>query len=246
MERVAFLVDGSERPIQCLLNPESLVVRRLAGLSPRRSGGGLITGTRLADDPLLVTGGGRTEIELDLLFDVTLSGVLIESENVRDLTRPFWDLAENQAQPDGYGAPRVVRFVWGKAWSVTAVVAAVSERFESFTTTGVPQRSWLRMRLIRIGEPDEVAAGTEPEEPASAAGTRFEIPELPDDRLTFHEVLGSEDESVERLDEIAMQYYGDPALWRVIAQYNGIADPIRIPPPQVLRIPPIELVRTVG
>lgn len=246
MERVAFLVEDSERPIQCLLNPDSLVVRRLAGIGQRRTAGGLVTGTRLADDPLLVTGGGRTEIELDLLFDVTLSGVLIESENVRELTGPFWDLAENSAQPDDYGAPRVVRFVWGKTWNVTAVVGAVSERFESFTTTGVPQRSWLRMRLVRTGEPEEVATGGDTDLEPPPIGTQFDIPVVPEDQLIFHQVLGSEDEPVERLDEIAERYYGDPGLWRVIAQYNGISDPIRIPPPQSLRIPPIELVRALG
>lgn len=246
MERVAFLVEESAQPIQCLLNPDSLVVRRLAGLGPRRTAGGLATGTRLADDPVLVTGGGRTEIELDLLFDVTLSGAMVESENVRDLTGPFWDLAENHDQPDAYGAPRVVRFVWGKAWNVTAVVAAVSERFESFTTTGVPQRSWLRMRLIRTGDPTELAvqAGDEATPPTTV--THFDIPPVPDDQLIFHELLGSEDEPVERIDEIATRYYGDPGLWRAIAQYNGIADPLRIPPPKVLRIPPLALVRPVG
>lgn len=241
MERVAFLLEETARPIHCLLNPDSLVVRRLAGLRTRRTGGGLITGARLSDDPLLATGGGRTEMELDLLFDVTLPGVEIPSGSVRDLTRPFWELAENSPQADGYGAPRFVRFVWGKTWNVTAVVAAVSERFESFTTTGVPQRSWLRMRLVRA---DERAEGGE--EAAPAPGTHFDIPQVPDDQLTFHEVIGSEDQPAERLDEIASRYYGEPALWRAIAQYNGVADPLHVPPPRVLRIPPIEAVRALG
>ncbi len=242
MERVAFLLEETARPIQCLLNPGSLVVRRLAGLRPRRTAGGLLTGTRLSDDPLLVTGGGRTEIELDLLFDVTLPGVELTIENVRDLTRPFWELAENSTQPDEYGAPRVVRFVWGKTWNVTAVVAAVSERFEQFTTTGVPQRSWLRMRLVRTAE-EEAVGGDGTTEGEAAPATHFEIPVVPDDQLTFHEVMGSEDEPAERLDEIANRYYGDPGLWRVIAQYNGVADPAHIPPPRILRIPPIQAVK---
>jgi hypothetical protein len=244
MERVAFLLEESAEPIRCLLNPDSVVVRRLAGIGTRRTAGGLATGTRLSDDPLLVTGGGRTEIELDLLFDVTLPGVAVESGNVRDLTGPFWDLAENAARPDGYGAPRIVRFVWGKTWNVPAVVVAVSERFESFTIAGVPQRSWLRMRLLRSSEPEPAPVATA--EPPPAPGTQFEIPELPDDQLTFHEVLGSEEQPAERLDQIAALYYGEPGLWRAIAQYNGVPDPTRIPPPRILRIPPIEAVRSLG
>jgi len=246
MERVAFLPDETGQPIHCLLNPNSVVVKRLAGLDRRRTWGGLVTGTRLTDDPLLVTGGGRTEIEVDLLFDITLPGVVVASGDVRELTRPFWDLAENAAQPDDYGTPRRVRFVWGKTWNIPAVVAAIAERFERFTSTGVPERSWLRMRLIRTGEVTDAAAATEPAAPTAAAGTQFEIPDVPDDQVTFHPIIGSEDQPAERLDEIATQYYGEPGLWRALAQFNGISDPLNVPPPQVLRIPPIEAIRSIG
>jgi hypothetical protein len=51
----------------------------------------------------------------DLLFDVAVSGSNIQTEDVRDLTRPLWDLAENVAGDDGFGRLRLVRFVWGKA-----------------------------------------------------------------------------------------------------------------------------------
>ena len=72
------------------------------------------------------------------------------------------------------------------------------------------------------------------------------LPDIPEDQITFHEVTGGEDEPVERLDEIATQYYGEPGLWRVIAVYNGIADPLQIPPPRILRIPPASAVRALA
>ncbi|HEV8516315.1 MAG TPA: hypothetical protein VGQ47_01590 [Candidatus Limnocylindrales bacterium] len=243
MERVCFLIEATGERLGCLLNPESVVVRRQAGLRARRSAGGLLTGTRLADDPLLATGGGRTELELDLLFDVTLAGSSITSENVQDLTRPLWQLAENVVGPDGYGAPRQVRFVWGKAWNVPVVVAAIAERFERFTTTGVPERSWLRMRLLRVGEAVVGPTTTqEPGEPGPPPDTT--LPEVPDDQLTYHEVVaGGGDAAGERLDDIAARYYGEPGLWRVLAAFNGIADPLRIPPPPVIRIPPLSAIR---
>jgi hypothetical protein len=59
MERVAFLIEDTGQRIGCLLNPESLVVRRTAGVQPRRSAGGALTGTSLPDDPLLFTEIGR-------------------------------------------------------------------------------------------------------------------------------------------------------------------------------------------
>ena len=35
MERVAFIVDATGERIDCLLNPETLAVRRQAGVRPR-------------------------------------------------------------------------------------------------------------------------------------------------------------------------------------------------------------------
>lgn len=154
MERVAFLIEATNQRLGCLLNPESLTLRRQAGIVPRRSATGQLTGAGLADDPLLFTGGGRTELELDLLFDVALAGSSIASEDVRDLTGPLWRLAENSAgdDPAGRNSPPRVRFIWGKAWNIPGVVVAVAERLEHFTAAGVPRRSWLRLRLLRSEE----------------------------------------------------------------------------------------------
>ena len=70
MERIAFLVDATGERIDCLVNPETLVVRRLAGVRPAALPGAVVGGG--VDDTLLFTGGGRTELVLDLLFDVDL------------------------------------------------------------------------------------------------------------------------------------------------------------------------------
>jgi Contractile injection system tube protein len=246
MERVAFIVERTGERIDCLLNPDTVVVRRSAGLRTRRTAGGLVTGTRLADDPLLATGGGRTEIELELLFDATIAGEeALPSGNVQDLTRQLWDLSENAVGDDDYGRPREVRFVWGKTWNVLALVAAVAERFERFTMTGVPERSWLHLRLARVGEPIVPQAEAPEAAPGSEAPGPMTIPEVPEDQLTFHEVVGGEDAPAERLDEIAARYYGEPGLWRAIAVYNSVADPLAFPPPRVLRIPPIDAIRAL-
>ena len=72
MERVTFLVERTGERIPCLLNPESLEVRRSAGIVRRRGVGGAVIGNPRTDDPLVATGGGITEYELKLLFDVDL------------------------------------------------------------------------------------------------------------------------------------------------------------------------------
>jgi len=73
VERVAFVVEDTQQRLTCLLNPNTVVMRRVAAVRPQESVSGSFTGTGLSDDPLLYTGGGRTELELDLLFDVSLA-----------------------------------------------------------------------------------------------------------------------------------------------------------------------------
>jgi hypothetical protein len=228
-ERVAFIVESTGERIGCMLNPETVVMRRWAGLRRRRSLGGAAGGSRLADDPLLFTGGGVTEIWLDLLFDVTLSGSTIQSTDVRDLTRPIWQLAESGEQVDGYGRPPVVSFFWGRAWNVRAVVAAVAERFEQFAAGGAPRRSWMRLQLLRVNELEAAEAGA----PAEEAVDVYQVE-------GGGVAPGEEQEATapgQRLDELAQRYYGDASLWRLIAEANGIDDPLSVPAGQVLRIP---------
>ena len=256
MERACFLLEETGQRLSCLLNPDSLVVRRVAGVRTRRSIGGRLTGAGLSDDPVLFTGGGTTHLELDLLFDTQLDGSSVVTTDVQDLTRPLWELAENVASVDGAARLRTVRLVWGKSWNVPAVVVAVAERFERFDPSGSPQRSWLRLRLLRVA----TSAATSATVAQPAAG--FAVPpdgSVPEDQEIIHEVQGgtttADHEGAdgqplappvgERLDLIAARYYGEPSLWRVLAAYNGIADPTRIPPPSTIRIPPLATLRAL-
>lgn len=249
MDRVGFLIEDSGERLGCLLNPETLEVSRIAGLKPRRSAGGVVTGKGLKDDPLLFTGGGTTEVKMDLLFDVSLAGSSLQTEDVRDLTGPLWQLAENAVDDEGFGHLRLVRFVWGKAWNILGVIAAIAERFEEFTAEGVPRRSWVRMRFLRVENPEALS----PRPAAGGAGGPAVLPEdlpLPEDvapeRVRTHEVVGGPEEggeggvSGERLDALAQRAYGDPSFWRWLAAFNRIDDPLHVPAGQVVQIPSME------
>lgn len=227
MERVAFLIEDTKERLGCMLNPETLEIRRQAGVRPRPAG----IGTQ-RDEGLLMTGGGLTELRLDLLFDIGLSGSSTITEDVRTLTGPIWRLAENRIRGPGRGRVPMVRFIWGKHWNIPGVVAAVAERLDRFAPSGAPQRSWLRMRLIRTEStaipgpalvlPDAVTLNT-------LAGGR-DRPAL--GRGVAHTVLGggsNGQRTSERLDAIAARMYGDPGAWRAIAAVNRINDPLHLP-----------------
>jgi hypothetical protein len=232
MERVVFLVEDTGERIACLLNPESLVLRRRAGIRQRESGGGIVTGNRMTDDSLIYTGGGLTSIELDLVFDISVAGSSIATEDVRELTGPLWRLAENADDPQRRGQPPVCRLVWGKSWNIPAVVAAVSERLEQFNSEGVPRRSWLRMRLLRCRLP----------EPSTQTGLSEGVSEGEGSAALarVHQVVGGDSGAggetgmpAEPLSLVAFRETGDAANWRAF----GLDDPFSLLSGQLLEIP---------
>jgi hypothetical protein len=253
MERVAFLVESTGDRIDCMLNPETVVLKRSAGVQRRKSFSGQLTGVDLSDDPLLFTGGGLTELELELLFDLDLDSQS-PHQSVRRLTERFWQLAENSTADGGYGSPPLVRFIWGKEWNLLGVVSAVAERFERFTSSGEPRRSWLRMRLVRVHDSQPVLA-TSSVSTSEAAGAGEEAGSLPDllpptvppeiaettELQATHTVI-----SGETLAQIAYTYYGNKDLWRLLAWYNNIDDPTQLEAGMILQIPPRTVLERLG
>ncbi|WP_431267353.1 hypothetical protein [Dankookia sp. P2] len=244
MERVLLVVEGSGERISCLLNPETLVFRRRAGLRTRGDAAGGITGFALSDDPVLATGGGRTEVVLDLLFDVALAQELSPVPeagpalaDVRELTRPLWDLAENAAPVGGPGGPAGVRFIWGRSWNVLAVVTAVAERLERFTPDGMPQRSWLRLRLRRLSRSAQTAAPAAPVTPQFETAARLSG-DAEAEPSAVEVPVDADGMPLLDLPQIASSTLGDPAKWRVLADYNQIENPFQLEEGTVLRVPP--------
>jgi len=239
MERVAFLIEHSGERIGCLLNPESLEFKRRAGIRHRKVQGNIVSGFDRDDDQLMLTGGGITTFTLNLLFDVSLAGSSIRTRDVRDLTGKLWALTENSRSEGNRYTPPMCRFLWGKSWNIPAVVTAIAERLEYFDVNGVPGRSWLRMQLRKVSAPVVPTA--------SAGQRRFpeSVPVSPSSgeaAEVAHVLLGGNEAGPdgERLDQLAERYYGNAVLWRVIAAYNGIDDPMHMAAGQVLRIPDLD------
>lgn len=229
MERIAFLVDSTGERIDCMLNPETFEVRRLAGVRPHAAANGHLVGAGLSDDPLLFTGGGRTELVLDLVFDVDLIDGRAAPADVRALTRHLWELAENSAEERGGVRPPLIRLVWGKTWNVPAVVVSVAERFDAFDTTGVPRRSWLRVKLVRVAEATAEAIADPPT--ASGAGTAAAAVAAIGDGAAEPGFSGV------RFDLLAAEALGSPLRWRELADSNGIDNPLDVPAGAVLAVP---------
>lgn len=250
MERAAFLIEKTNQRISCLLNPEDgedgFTIERISGVArePQNS----LSRSSLSDNPVVFRSRGDTRLNLKLLFDITLIGSTVSTNDVRDLTRPIWQLAEYTTSGGTNQELTRVRFIWGRAWDIPVVVESVAERFERFTAGGVPQRSWMSLRLLRLTE--EIPPANPP-----SLYTPADIPEFLNERQPgasglpagdpswgVHELLGG-DTGGESLWQLAFDQYGDSSLWRLIARANDIDDPSSLPPGTLLRIPPLSVLR---
>ena len=247
MERVAFLIEDTGEYLGCLLNPESVVMTRSAGVEVRRSSGGRLTGAGMADDPLLFTGGGRTELRLDLLFDTDLALTERSVSDVRQLTRPIWRLAENSAEVEHQRRPPWVRFVWGRAWNIPGVVTEVAERFDRFGADGSPLRSWMRLVFVRIGQGADDEGGE-----AWELAQRLPPVDLTGPAVGALAVVGDGSSggvpgvgpdapppvvNPVELGLLSQQAFGTPLLWKQLLTYNGVDDPASFRGP--LAVPPM-------
>ncbi|MER0204865.1 MAG: hypothetical protein DU480_13670 [Nitrosomonas sp.] len=222
-----------------MLNPETVVMRRTAGIRPRETLKGLVNANRSGDNPLLFTGSGSTILELDLLFDVTILGSSIETEDVRKLTKPIWDLSENNQRSDGLFRPAICRFIWGKSWNFPGVVSAIAERLEYFSPQGVPRRSWMRLRLLRmqsqlelpqyeneeLGAIDQELNGYNENPILTDEGLLEAYLDQPD--FINPEIEMQNNISTSRIDFSAYRLTGDPTRWRDIAITFNLLNPLQ-------------------
>jgi hypothetical protein len=153
MERVTFLIERTGDRISCLLNPESLEARRTAGLARRRMATGGVLGNPRSDDPLIPTGGGITEYDLQLLFDVDLANEgRVQRQPPPSALPPVSELPEASDAPTG---PE----------PVTGPDAPV----DSETPSDPPEPQAEPESAVALTDGEEAAAGPEPEPPADAA-----------------------------------------------------------------------------
>jgi hypothetical protein len=234
MDRVAFLIDETGERVDCLLNPETVQVTRLGGVRPRSVAGGQLVGSGLADDPLIFTGGGRTEITLDLLFDVEMVEEQNRPADVRELTRKLWMLAENSAEEHGSTRPPKFSLVWSTTWYVPAVFVSIAERFDAFIFGGTPRRSWIRLKLVRVAESAQAAQQGFEEDLATASTPKVEPGTAV---LATGDGDTQPDYSGVRFDLLAHDALGSPLRWRLLAEHNRIANPFEVPSGTTLSVP---------
>jgi hypothetical protein len=111
--------------------------------------------------------------------------------------------------------PPFVQFRWGKA-RFTGILKSVNAKYTLFRETGVPIRATCSLTI------EELPSEAEGQNPTSGALAPMRTHALVDG---------------DSLPWIAYREYGDPNLWRALAEANAIDDPMGLRPGDRLLIP---------
>ena len=215
-------------PFEVLFNPTSYSISKGVVWSPQGASSGETDGgkrrtKRELNAPLLTFGGGDSRrLTLRLFFDVT-ERVNVKGKpasDVRVLTNRFVDLTRIERLGKVLRPP-VCDLTWGDItpensdFPFTGVVTSLEQEFVLFDGSGRPLRAFLTAVFTEFLEPEKDQRKNDPE-------------------FTTRVVKRGDS-----LAGIAAESYGDPSMWRLIADANRLDDPRRLEIGSVLHIPKI-------
>lgn len=157
------------------------------------------------------SGGDPTELKVQLFVDTRERG-----EDARTYVNKIVKLTEIAQQSDGYRPPRCM-FSWGPVFSFVSVITSLTYKYTLFREDGTPVRATMDISFREC----EKTGGKKGQEspPAGIPGYKVHIVKPGD-----------------TIDGIATKEYGDPKVWRFIADTNNLNNPKSLQPGQALVI----------
>jgi hypothetical protein len=208
------VVDGSKagQTVECMFRPKEYTITKKNNWQPGEAKG--------KDVPQLeFTGGGASSLTMELFFDTYESGKDVRKE----YTNKIWELmAIDDKLADKInkkGRPPLVQFQWGPVISFKAVITNITQKFTMFKADGTPVRATLSATFQEAEKPGKYPF----QNPTTSSTPGYKVRIIKEG---------------ESLDWIAQEEYGDPALWRFIAEINNLENPMKLSPGQMLSIAP--------
>lgn len=183
----------------------------------------IIPGGKIDTNGQLVVKQDYTTLNLNLFFDTTLKSY--PPENVQKYTKKIVSLTQPRIIGENEKRPPRCKLIWGNISSQGNVLLAdcflerVTQKLTHFLEDGTPVRATLDCSF------KEWKKQKKNENPI-------------DDPVRIVK-------RGETLSIIASEEYGDPFLWRVIADENNLINPRKLPPGTVLTIPPLKIANII-
>jgi hypothetical protein len=164
--------------------------------------------------PPQFSGADPCKLTLEMFFDATAKhdGSVVEA--VEKLFSCCVPTAKTSS--DGKPVPPLVVFTWGTVTSFPAFVTQVSAKYTLFSAGGTPIRATCSVTL------EEMPGENSQQNPTSGSLAA---------RRMHRMVVG------DSLASVAYAEYGDATLWRPLARFNSIDDPLRIPDGTTILVP---------
>lgn len=192
-------------------NPKEVTISKSAQWEKKPAKGAKKAG------PPEYNGADPCKLTVEMFFDSTLksdTSVVASVEKLFSCCVPL-DKTCTTKKP----MPPLVVFKWGGITSFPAYVTQVNAKYTRFASNGVPIRAVCTVNL------EEMPSEAGMQNPTSGV--------LAVERV--HTLIEGDN-----LALVAYQEYGDPALWRRLAAYNRVDDPMRIRPATQILLPPVE------
>lgn len=210
----------TKEDVVCMFNPREYTFSKTNSWSENTK-----KGQNVAE--LEFGGGAPASLSLQLLFDTYESRSSIDlkiPEDVRKYTKGLWDMMKinekKKKEGSQMGEPPHCQFTWGSLWSFEAVIVSISQKFTLFASDGTPLRAILDVSFKQIRD-----EGQYPRQNPTSGGNPGE-----------HLRVVREGET---LVNIAYEEYGDPTVWRHLANVNQLSNPLRLRPGQSLIVTPL-------
>ena len=207
-------VDGATS-LEFKFNPSEYSVKKSAQWdTPKRS-----MGTESGSKPEFVGSNPQT-VGLQIFFDDWERAVGDVTKDVEKLLK--WCSPSDRSVSRQTPHPPLLRFIWGSNSHLAErkfYLETVNAKYTMFGRTGNPLRATADISLKEMPDPK---GGQNPTSGAiQARGT--------------HQMADGD-----TLQSVAYQEYGNPNLWRGLAAFNHIDDPLRLPPGTRILLPSAE------
>ena len=207
-------------PIKVLFNPNTYSITKSVSWTGAGNSQAAVQTERRKNAPGLQFGGGQSRsLSLDLFFDTT-EETDDARKDVRNLTNQIVKLTRmvRDLEPQ---RPPICVVSWGKEpppgsdFPFTGVVTQLTQRFNLFLADGRPVRANLTVAFTEYLDPMKDELENDPE-------------------FTTRLVKRGD-----TLSSIAGEVYGDPTMWRLIAEANDLDDPRQVPVGLRLSVPKV-------
>lgn len=194
-------------------NPKELSIQKAAKWERTPARGAKTAG------PPEFKGADPCKLTLEMFLDATdkMDGsVVAKVEQLFHCCVPTDASLKNKKQK---ASPPLVILTWGGVKSFPAFVTSVQAKYTLFTPGGMPIRATCSVSL------EEMPGDPKKQNPTSGALATSSV----------HTVVAGDS-----LASIAYREYGDPTLWRPLAAFNEVDDPIRMRLGSTLLLPAVD------